>query len=237
MKYILLSIVLSFSVLSFDLKISNLSGSYSDPSGSAFVKYLNLKDEILVEKKNISIEKQGGSFFLRSNEKEMEISSLPELIVNMQKLNFKNINANISDSNFSLSFEQLGGSDQDNLIDLKQFSLSCDHKSNLDYLNSCFNVKGELKLQNGRLKSKKDTRFSRVTFYTNQNKMNFTLKTGSHFIKGYGASFYENGVIKIKVTKAKRGILNVTGMLFKELSKFESENIEVKRPWIKIHLN
>ncbi len=57
-------------------------------------------------------------------------------------------------------------------------------------------------------------------------------------VKLNGYIRYEEGSqqVRIRIDRARAGILNVIGILFDELTKLESESMVVQRPWVTINL-
>jgi hypothetical protein len=54
-----------------------------------------------------------------------------------------------------------------------------------------------------------------------------------------GKVYYEqeHSRIRLRIDRARAGLLNVTGMLFDELDKLNSEKVIVSRPWVTVHLD
>ncbi len=124
-------------------------------------------------------------------------------------------------------------------MDINRLNVNCNYKSINDtfgneVLHSCLNVKGSVSLNSYSADGKEV--IGETTLTTQGNSMNFQLRAQGLKIKGEGNTYFENGKIRIKISKAKVGILNVRGRLFYELEKLSSDKISVNEPWIEIEL-
>ena len=117
--------------------------------------------------------------------------------------------------------------------------LICDHQAGdgvSEYLNSCLNNKGHISfsgLEN--ISNGTKTEIGEFSLSTHNGKIRFSIKASAK-VKGKGEISYKDNQVIIKITEAKSGPFSVRKRFFQELSKLESENIEVRRPYIKISL-
>ena len=98
-------------------------------------------------------------------------------------------------------------------------------------------LKANIRLANVQINSQKsETTISNLKLTSQNNKMNYQIKASGYNIKGHGETYYQDGLVKIKISTAKVGFLNVRGKFFSELRKMESNTIRVNEPWIEIDL-
>ena len=81
----------------------------------------------------------------------------------------------------------------------------------------------------------------KVKFDIRNGKLTFEARVdigSSMKVTGNGSVTYSRSKneMKLKIDRVKAGILNVTGKVFKELKKLESDQISVNRPYITISL-
>lgn len=236
--------LVAMSVYSYaDFPESNIKefrGSYTSPSGIAKAQNFQFTGTDFGLNPEFSVEKQAGVFFLETPNETMQIENLPEFIMELEKVGWSGINLTTTPKSIDLNFEKITGSAPDNSLIIDKLALSCQHGMLQDelmpeILDSCLNNEGvfSLKLMETTKEGKTD-KIQNIWFSTKGTKMNFKLKAAGATIKGRGATFYEDNIVKIRIDKAKAGFFNVRGKLFKELKKVENENITVNLPWIEI---
>ena len=71
---------------------------------------------------------------------------------------------------------------------------------------------------------------------TQDGIMDFKVTAAGKTVRGEGETYFDGDTVRIKITKAKYGIFNVRGLLFKELESLASEKIRINNPWIEIDL-
>jgi hypothetical protein len=223
-------------------KIENFSGSYLSPSGLATASRFEY-DTYVEETPSYRIEKQGDSLFLISDLSEFQIDNLPEIIDELSSLEWSSISVESTAKEITLSIPSFSGESINKSIDISNLNLKCtarDEVGELSHLilDACLNTKGSFSFSSVSIMDKKEdkrTILDSLNLTVIKNKLNFSIKQGVT-IKGDGDIFYEDDSVRIKIKKAKAGIINVTGRLFNELKKLESDSIKVERPWVEISL-
>tara|TARA_B100001971_G_C18268046_1_gene596600 strand:- start:33062 stop:33775 length:714 start_codon:yes stop_codon:yes gene_type:complete len=236
MKAWMLIIVLSTGAFAQipNVKIENFKADYTSPSGQGSADTFLYDNEDYG--KNFSVELQSGSLILNTENGDFSLDSLPAQVSEWKNLKVEKVDLNASDKSISLRSERIeytNGEDKDGYI--SGISLDCElnQKTMLDSaLDMCLNKKmtfylpfvGGMSINN-------------INIWTDNNKLNFSLKNGV-WIKGYGGIFYDEDQrkIRIRIDKAKTGFINVTGKVFSELKAMENEFVSVNRPWVEISL-
>jgi hypothetical protein len=251
MRSILLTtaIFMSFTVSADfdDGIISKFAGEYNEPSGTAnadIFKYGSL-DYVDV---NFLAEKQAGSIYLEVFGETYEFSDIPKIVDDLNLLKWNDVTLESTASALSLNVESLSG---DTIIDniqkslnIKKLTVDCHNKASDDertyleeLLDSCLNKYGKVTLNSFKMKKDgKETALSRINLTANNNSLSLKIKIKGGSVKGTGNIYYENDRIKIKVSKVKFGIFNITKKVFKELNKMDNDKIIVNRPWIEVLL-
>lgn len=245
MKY-LLALCLSLNLFAEPIPlidIKGLSGSYENSSGKGFVERFKYEEYDLF---NIDflVEKQAGLLLLKTEEEEIILDFLPEFIQELKKISWNHLALTTNESNIELKVPNLEGLSTDNDLNIKGLELNCeltnldDELSNVIY-DSCFNNKGVFRFSKVSHKQVDEKRLTITNFWlsNNQNKFSINLRYSKKNIKGYGRIYFRNNKIEMNIIKLKAGIFNAKNILFRELSKLDSDGLEVKKPWIKIDLN
>lgn len=223
-------------------KIENFNGSYLDPSGTASADYFEFNQYQFGANAEFTVEKQAGSIFLETPDESIQFDNIPDFITNLSELEWKNLNLNTNSSSIDFSLKSLKGSHTEGAVKINNLSLECKNKnatstSDNEILEMCLNQFAEVSLASTKITDKdKDTDVSNLSISIDKNDMKYKVKYGSFTVKGHGQTFYETNLIRIKISTAKVGILNVRGKLFNELSKNQTEDLTVNEPWIEIRL-
>lgn len=251
MKSILLmaAILMSFTVSAeFDQGlISDFTGEYTEPSGTAnadIFKYGHL-DYADVD---FSVEKQAGSLYLEAFGESHEFENIPQMIEDLDYLNWNDISLDSTASEISLNIDSLSGhaliENVKKAMNLKSLAAHCKNKESNEertyveeLLDSCLNKYGKVTLGSfTMINDGKETVLSKGSITANNNSLSLKVKLKAGTVKGSGNVYYENDRIRIKVSKVKFGIFNITKKVFKELEKMDNEKIIVNKPWIEILL-
>jgi hypothetical protein len=229
--------------------ISDFTGSYSEPSGSATAskwQYQNLNYKSPVE---VSIEKQAGSMYFSIDNEEFEFDQIPSEIEQLQFIDWDGFNLSSDGKTFELGLGSLLGNSvsttDSHSIDLSTLSVKCRNLNSIqertiaeEFLDSCLNNFGQFKI--GSMVTVKDGKtesISNMNFKADQNKLTFNMKAKGFKLKGHGEIYFIDNSIKIKINKAKAGMFSAKSKLFKEFKKQESEKLIVNKPWIEIILD
>ncbi len=246
MKFIILALSLSLNLIAEPIPFINIkgfSGLYENSIGKGEVEAFLYEDYDL-KNSEFTIERQANSLLLITENEEVSLEFLPDFIHELKKINWNYVALKTDKENISLEIPNFIGVSRDQDLDIKGFKLECDI-SNFDedlkskIFDSCLNKKGVLEFSKISHKKIDEKRLTITNFWLSnkENKFSINLRYSKKNIKGYGRVYFRNNKIEMNIIKLKAGIFNVKNILFKELSKLESESLEVKKPWIKIDLN
>lgn len=243
MKTLLIALVLGWTSLSWaafpKASIKELSGAYQNSVGKAQAKAFQFNEYDFGENIKFDVEKQGTSLYLSTEEQEFEFKNLPLAVDQINGMKWDGLNLESTEAKIDLALKSLVGQYTDKILNLQGLRLICDHKegSGVDeYLNSCLNNKGHISFSHVETTTNgKKTTIGKFSLSMQGGRLRFSLKASAK-VKGKGDIKYENNQVIIKITEAKSGPFSVVGKFFKELRGLQSENIEVKRPYIKISL-
>lgn len=224
-------------------EIKNFTGEYLDPHGTANSETFNFDKYQFGNNVKFAVHKQAGSLFLETPEETIEVEAIPDLILDLNTVKWDNISLASTKSNLSLNIDSLGGVSSDKYLQLDQLRINCS-KSNYnstamdEILDSCLNKEASISLDNIQINTQKaNTTISNLRLNSKNNKMSYQIKASGYNIKGHGETYFEKNLVRIKISTAKVGFLNVRGKFFSELRKMESATIRVNEPWIEIDLN
>ncbi len=219
--------------------VTDFNLSYNDPSGVASADHLIVPGYSFENSPNFTVEKQAGNFILETTNESLTIEDIPEQIMELEKLTVANLNLRTNNTKIFLSVDKLAGNNLDADIDVKSLSIDCDYEHlsadiKDEVLNSCVNNNGRIKIDKFANNGKDVVNDADLRF--NKNGLNFTIRAAGFNVKGSGKAYYTPGLLRIKVERAKVGILNVKNKVFDELEKVQSQSVRVSNPWIEIDL-
>lgn len=242
MKILALSLVaLSFNSFAQGLtaQIKNFNINYSAPSGSANSEVFEFRDINYANTTEYSVELQGGKLFLEAPDQSIQLDGLPDFVTQVEDLEVQDVNL---DTIAGEIFFNLGyfftRTTLDNMA-IKNLAVKCNNQRDSgdlmhDLLDQCLNEAGQISIEE--LIQAGKSQFKYFSMSTHNNDMSFRIKAAGYTIKGAGETFFENNTIKIHITKAKYGFLNVKSRMFRELKALETDSIRVNNPWIEIDL-
>lgn len=223
--------------------VTDFTGEYNTPSGSASASTFVYADYDFGENPEFSVEKQAGALFLKAADEEFQIDNLPSMFEDLNVASWSGVSLTSDGEKVGFVLKKLQGDAEASKLYLSNFKVNCDNSGSdgelmEQLLDSCLNNKGKVRI--GLLKStdkekNKTTSISSLYLSVDGDKLYFSMKQGVT-VKGYGRVFYEGDKIRIKVNKVKAGFLNVTNKFWGEIKKAESESIILNRPWIEILL-
>ncbi|MBT7610385.1 MAG: hypothetical protein HN576_11560 [Bacteriovoracaceae bacterium] len=243
-------ICLSFNVFAAfpEALLEDFTGEYQDPNGSATVLNVEFGD-LVMEDLEFFVEKQGTSLMLEAFGEEIEIEDIPQMIDDLEVLNISNISVLSEAFQAQLTMNHLDASfvtaDSTKSYDINTLQVNCNNRSSQDprtvlqeFLDSCLNEYGKITLAGVNLTTDgKETKISGVNVIADGNDLKVSLKAKGMKVKGTGEVYYEGDRIRLKITKVKAGIFNLTKKIFKELGKIQSDKIIVNRPWVTLLLD
>lgn len=221
-------------------QIESFNGSFVDPSGTAQAEYFSIPNYNIGENAEFAVERQAGIYILSTPYEDIILDTLPEAIYELENLKWTDLNLVSLPLEFSLDMQALDGEHKEGEVLVETLSLSCLHSGVEDeiqneLLDACFNNDMSLGIKKLNIvTSDRDLSFSKFSANVQDNKLSFRIKVKGFTVKGSGESYFEPGLIRIKISKAKAGIISVKGMLFDELEGIDSDNVKVNKPWIEI---
>lgn len=220
--------------------ITNFNLNYHSPSGSASSAELHYNQYNYPAHTNYNVELQGGILTLETPDDLIQLDNMPDSLSQVDSLEVSNLNLKSNSSSIALRLNHLNTKAQKSAMDLDRLSINCGYRASNDtftheLLDSCFNNKGRLGL--GFYKDKGKEVLGSTIFNTNGNNMNFQVRSQGHNIKGNGKTYYSNGLLRIRIDRARVGIFNVRARLFNELNKLRSTKISVHEPWVEIQID
>ena len=223
----------------YKTKVSNFNLQYTLPEGLASSDYFEYQETLYNQTTQYSVQLQAGSLYLETPDELIEFESLPASLENVDEVNVSNLNITSSDSVIALDFSRWATQSSEGSIEVKSLDIDCsyedlDSEFLAEVLHSCFNKKGSIIID--KYTSDGETIVEDANFKISANDMDFQIKAAGFKIKGEGKTYYEDGILKIKIEKAKYGFINVKKKLFKELEAMESDKVRVDNPWIEIEL-
>jgi len=153
-----------------NIRISNFQGQYLSPEGTGRADYFSIPTVSNLHAppySEIKIFKGNDNFQLSVNEQDYLWEDAPASLLEMQSLNWSNINFNTVPKKISLSIQSLEGATESKRLSLSRASASCSHTGNShegfveDLLESCLNGKARL----------------RITSFNNEDKSDFFNKS------------------------------------------------------------
>ncbi|MCO4753728.1 MAG: hypothetical protein KC478_04565 [Bacteriovoracaceae bacterium] len=219
------------------IEVSNFRADYLSPEGSAQADVFVYEGDDYGADAQFNLYQQAGDFVLVSEREEFRVGPVPEQIYNWKSVSLKRVDLVSTPNSVSLKSERIEYvSDKGEAGYVSGVEIQCENPSKNDIvetvLDLCINKKMDFYLPfiGG-------VGFNNINIWTNNNKFDFSLKN-KIWIKGYGEVFYypSEGLIKLRLDKARAGILNVTGRVFSELEKLENNYLKVNRPWVEITL-
>ena len=243
-------------------EVKDFNFNYSDPKGSGSASVFQMSDSLLQNGVQVEVEKKDSVFLINvsgSHYQSFEFKDAPDIAKNAKDMSIEGFNLSLKDA-LSLSVvEATFDSDKDSLT-LKNLTLNCardaTQKEVMDEVvsgciqkmtlrSSQFSQSALMKFTESlarALSPKTKTARGGVTVKSlsaNVNGGKYDLSADikaqiSGKIKSNGNLSYDasNGVLTIKINEVKLGILGVTGQVFNELKKNESDKFKVKQPYV-----
>lgn len=240
------------------LKIEDFSFNYSDPSGSGQATLFQHNQKSL-EGVQIGVEKIGEAMNFKvtgSENHEFTLEKAPDVVMKAKTMTVDNLDVTYEDSlSFSLIEGEFVGEDE---LHLKNFTLNCNKDMTQAAADNQL-IFGCLQRMSVKSQSFSQTAVEdgMVNAFTNALKsvagsrgdvsikaLDFKIQNGKYDLsaevkaqmsgkaKSNGNMSYdpESGIMTIKISEVKFGILSVTGMVFDELKKNENDRMKVKKP-------
>lgn len=237
----LCALIVSLPVLANPLhgELKNFNLNYEQPSGQAESELLIFRDIVYQQKTSYEVELQAGSLFLITPMNTFQIDNLPAFISDVETLNVEQLDLNSSTELLGLSLKSFYSKSLEESMTINELKITCTslqaaEDAMSEILHQCLNNTGEVSLESFYEGSKKQ--LSNFTMTTQNSSMSFRVSASGITVRGEGETYFEGEMVRIKITKARAGFLNVKGRLFRELQAIASESVRVNNPWIEIDL-
>lgn len=259
-RTLIIGLLITTHALSQDVrvKIEDFSFNYSDPSGSGEATLFQHNQKTL-EGVQIGVEKIGEAMNFKvtgSENHEFTLEKAPDVVMKAKTMAVDTLDITYEDSlSFSLIEGEFVGEDE---LRLKNFTLNC-NKDLTQVAADNQLIFGCLQRMSVKSQSFSQTAVEdgMVNAFTNALKsvaggrgdvsikaLDFKIQNGKYELgaevkaqmsgkaKSNGNMSYdpESGIMTIKISEVKFGILSVTGMVFDELKKNENDRMKVKKP-------
>lgn len=261
-RTLLLGLLLSTHAFAQDVrvKIEDFSFNYNDPSGAGEATLFQHNQKSL-EGVQVGVEKIGEAMNFKvtgSENHEFSLEKAPDVVMKAKSMTVDDLDLTYEDSlSFSLIEGEFVGDDE---LHLKNFTLNCNKDlsqaaADNQLIFGCLqkmNVKSQSfsqsAVEEGMVSaftdamksvagSRGDLTIKALDFKINNGKyeLGADIKAAlSGRAKSNGNMSYdpETGVMTIKISEVKFGILSVTGKVFDELKKNENDRMKVKQPHV-----
>ena len=222
-----------------NISISNLNLNYSDPSGVASATEFKVPGYTFSDSPNFEVEQQAGEFILSAEDQSFRISSVPAEILALEKLLVESFSLSTNMTKLRFTLAKLSGNNSETSIMAQNVLVNCKYEKSLtgildEVMHSCVNNDGQIKIASF-IKNGKEV-IANADLVFKDNNLVFKIKAAGFNVNGSGKAYYTPGLLRIKIEKAKVGVLNIKKKLFAELEKNQSDNIKVSNPWIEISL-
>ncbi|MAZ48661.1 MAG: hypothetical protein CME65_08855 [Halobacteriovoraceae bacterium] len=220
-------------------ELKNFNLNYYQPSGNAQSELLIFRDINYQTSTSYEVELQAGSLFLITPISTIQLDNLPAFIADVDTLTVNNLNIISHQSGIELDLEYMSSSTNSESISIEELKISCTSLTSTQdpmdqILDQCLNNAGEVSLSRFFEGSKQQ--LANFTMSTENGMMDFKVTAAGKTVRGEGETYFDGNTVRIKITKAKYGIFNVRGLLFRELEELASEKIKINNPWIEIDL-
>lgn len=220
-------------------ELKNFNLNYYQPSGNAQSEILIFQDINYQTSTSYEVELQAGSLFLITPMTTIQLDNLPAFVTDVDTLSVNNLNIISHQSKLELDLEYMSSSANSESISIEGLKISCTSLTSTqdpmdEILDQCLNNAGEVSL--GSFFEGSKQQLANFTMSTQDGIMDFKVTAAGKTVRGEGETYFDGDTVRIKITKAKYGIFNVRGLLFKELESLASEKIRINNPWIEIDL-
>lgn len=242
------------------VKIEDFSFRYDDPKGSGEATLFQHNQKSSFEGVKVEVEKIGEAMNFKvtgSEAHEFKLEKAPDVIMKAKTMNVEDLDLSYQDT---LSFSVLEGEfiGADDELKLKNFALNCNKDlsqsaADNQLIFGCLQkmtVKSQSfsqsSLDEGIVSAftkalgtvagaKGDLGIKSLDFKVNNGKFDLSADVKAQLsgkAKAYGNMSYDpaTSTMTVKISEVKFGILTVTGMVFDELKKKESDKLKVKQP-------
>lgn len=242
------------------IKVTNFNFTYNDPYGEGSASSFSRKS--LNEGVSVKVEKVENDFLLSatgSENQEFVFKDAPSFMTEAETMDVKNFNLDFSQA-LALSLGSGRFRSSDDSLKLDDFKLSCTRDLTLaqemdQVINGCMKKMSfkashfsSESLKSGlesvlsealsmSLMEKGDLKINDLDLQTKNDKYQLEAEVKAQIsgkVKSDGNMSYDaaKGLVTLKISEVKFGFFNITGKVFDELEKNESEKLRVKKPYV-----
>ena len=220
-----------------ELRSFNLN--YQQPSGTANSEHFIFQDIAFENPTQYLVELQAGSLFLETPESTIQIDDLPNFVTDVDSLVITNLNLLSNTAAITLGVDEFHTVSRDGSMKVEALNALCANLTSspdvlFDLLDRCLNMRGEISIDS--VYEGTDKKLAHFTMETQGGRMTFRVTAEGKTVRGEGETYFVDNKIRIKITKAKYGILSVRGLLFRKLADLANDNVTVNNPWIEVNL-
>lgn len=220
--------------------ISNFSGNYVEDRGQASASRFVFTNINFGQNPRFIVEKNANVLSFKTPLQEYHWENAPRFIENIDMANWNALNLDMQEERVKFEISSAVGKMGDKNLDLKKVSLDCNARTgDNDFFNkllfACLSHQGKFAAESLYIGEGVGNPIRNINVDIKNDRLNFTLKTSVTVVGDGVVEFNPNlKEIKIRIDRAKTGILNIKGRFFAEIKKFESDNIIVENPYIYI---
>jgi hypothetical protein len=228
------------------LSVKDFNFDYKDPHG--YGKAASFSRAFIDEEVSVRVEKYDNNFeFIVSGGENGEflLENAPAMLTNAQSMAVKGFNLDFKDR-LVMSLTQ-ATIKSDSSMSLKSVKLECDRAGSAELMDQvisgCIN---KMSLKSSQFSSQAVEGLLETLAGVAVNSVEFKSSTGKYTlsadvkaqvsgkVKSNGNISYneKTGLLTIKISEVKFGLFNITGKVFDELKKNQSETLKVKEPYV-----
>lgn len=245
----------TFSFSASTIQVQDFNFDYNDPQGSGVARVFSRTGFFTEEQLEVSVERTDKNFRIVASgaeTEEFELKDAPSFMTEAEKMSVAGLNFSFN-KDLDLTVKQANFHSRTSSMNLDDFSLSCsrDLSLPLEIDQIVAGCTKKMSLASGKFSSSSMANaMVEVLGGVGMTSLDFKIIEGKYNLQGQvkaqisgkvrssGEAKYDSqtGVLTLKISEVKFGILNVTGKVFDELRKNESEKLKVKQPYLYVTL-
>lgn len=250
-----LTLYSSFAISATNIQVQDFNFTYKDPHGAGVAQVFSRSQFVPKASLEVSVDKIDKDFKIAvtgAETEEFEFKNAPAFMTDAETISVDALNL-ILGADLSLTLRSAKFSSKTSSMILDNLSLACSrdssHTEDMDQLLSGCVKKMSLKsgkfssgfLEESMVEVLGSVGISSLDFKIENGKYNLQGQVKAQMsgkVKSNGQASYDSatGVLTLKISEVKFGILGITGKVFDELRKNESDKLKVKQPYLYITL-
>lgn len=245
----------SIAISATNVHVQDFNFTYKDPNGIGQAKVFSRAFVSPAAALEVNVDKIDKDFKISvsgAESEEFEFKDAPSFMTEAETMNISGLNLKL-ETELNLTLQSAKFYSKASSMALENLSLSCMRDSSsaeeMDQLiNGCIK---KMNLTSGKFSSALiEESMVEVLGGVGVSSLDFNIANGKYDLQGHvkaqvsgkvkstGQASYDGqtGVLTLKINEVKFGILNVTGKVFDELRKNESDKLKVKQPYLYISL-